>query len=367
MVDVEIRCSKLARVMECAGSLFFDLPPEEDKPAAMEGTAAGELLRAMLETGDLDHPMVQASNGVAIDSDMRFYLKPIAEEILNRADGPILCEQKIDWMSRSGIVVHGSYDASYVLNDEVLCIDDLKYGWGIVEVYRNWQLLGYAIGEVIRRQQYFKEVRVRIMQPRPHHEDGDVREWVIPYNELLVYKEEIEKRMDQLAAGDKTLQTGKQCKYCPAAGEACPAFNKAFWRGIEIAHEFLQDKISDQELSFQLDLVNRIADVVKIKQDSIKQLAVDRIKAGKIIPNYITETNLGDRKWKAGISPEIVKAMTGKDIIKKVMLSPAKAEKAGVPKEFVNALVERHFLGQKLVRKDASQLGDKIFGKGAPK
>lgn len=363
-MDVEIRCSKLARVMGCLGSLFFNLPPEEDKPAAMEGTAAGELLRAMLETGNLDHPMSQASNKVTIDSDMRFYVRPIAEEILSRADSEIRCEQRIDWMTRAKIVVRGSYDVSYVMGER-LVIDDLKYGWKIVEVFENWQLLGYAIGEVMRRQQWFKEIVVRIHQPRPHHEDGPVREWIIPYEELLKYKEMIERRMDQLVEGDKTLQTGAHCKYCPAAGEACPAFNKSFFAGIEYAHEFLQDEISDSELSRQLDLINRVDEIVKIKKDSIKQLAVDRIRAGKVIPNYTTEQSLSDRKWKAKVNPEIIKALTGKDIIETVMLSPAKAEKAGIPKDLIDKLVDRHSLGQKLVRKDGGQVGEKIFGKGA--
>ena len=48
------------------------------------------------------------------------------------------------------------------------------------------------------------------------------------------------------------------------------------------------------------------------------------------------------------------------------MLSPAKAEKAGVPKEFVNSLVDRRFLGQKIVKKDGSDVGNKIFGKNKP-
>ncbi len=347
--------------MACAGSLFFDLPPEEEIAAAREGTAAGEYLQHLLE--GTQNIQTHAKNGVQFDSDMKFYTIPLAQEILDNSNGKVLCEQRIDWQTGSGIVIRGSYDISYV-KDGNLHIEDLKYGWGIVEVERNWQLLGYAIGEVIRRGVVFKKIILKIHQPRPHHEDGSTRVWELTYPELLSFKELIEARMYSIANGDKKLSTSKECKHCPAAAEACPAFNKAFYRGIEVVHEFMQDNISDQELSHQLDLVARVMDVLKVKSDSIKALAVDRIKRGVIVPGYMTESSYGDRKWKSDVSPAAIKALTGKDVVEQIMLSPAKAEKIGVPKDFVNSLVDRHFLGQKLVKKDATKIGNQIFGKG---
>lgn len=361
---LEFRCSGLSRVMACAGSPFFtDLPDEEESAPAREGTAAGEFLAHLLAG---TRPGTHASNGVPFDSDMEFYTRPIAEEIFSRAQTQVLCEQRVDWATRSGIIIRGQYDAGYIGKDGKLYIDDLKYGWGIVECKENWQLLGYAIGEIIRRQEYVPSIVMRIHQPRPHHEDGSTRAWEISYAELLGYKEKIEAQMDKIAAGDKTLTTSKCCRYCPAAGERCPAISKAMYKSIDYIHEFLQDKLNEEELSAQLKLVERVTEVLKIKSESLKALAVDRIKKGKIIPGYVTEASYGDRKWKANVSPEVIKVLTGKNIVDPTMLSPNKAEKAGVPKEVVNALVERHFLGQKLVAKDAGAIGDKIFGKGKP-
>lgn len=356
---LEIRCSGLARPMVCAGSLFFkDLPPQESNAAAEEGTAAGEYLERILTGQELG---THAKNGVQFDDDMVFYLAPLAVAIKANAMSEILCEQRIDWQTRSGIWIRGQYDMSYIGLDGRLYIDDLKYGWGLVEPMENWQLLGYAIGEVMRRGVAL-DVVLRIHQPRPHHELGPTRTWELRYTELLAYKEKIEQRMMDIVAGDRTLVTSEKCRYCPAA-VACPAFSKAFYRGVEVAHEFMQDNIDENELSFQLDLISRIEELVKIKKDSLKALAVDRMKHGAIIPNYVTEASYGDRKWKKGVDPEVVKVLTGKDIVEQVMLSPAKAEKIGVPKDFVNALVDRYFLGNKLVRKDSTELGNQIFGK----
>lgn len=360
---LEIRCSNLARAMACAGSLFFkDLPAQETDQAAEEGTAAGEFLQKLLTMPGVRVTESHAKNGVMFDDDMKFHATEVSSEIFANAHTEVLCETRIDWPTRSGIWIRGQYDAAYVGRDGRLYIDDLKYGWGLVEVKENWQLLGYAIGEVMRRGVAF-DVVLRIHQPRPHHEDGPVRRWELSYAELLAYKERIEEHMMTIVQGNRTLTTNAKCRYCPAAAEACPAANKAFYRGIEMAHDFLQDQISEKELAHQLDLVARITEVLKIKGDSLKSLAVDRIKKGVLIPGYVTESSYSDRKWKPGIGPEVIEAMTGKKIVEQVMLSPAKAEKAGVPKDFVNALVDRHFLGQKLVKRDTSALGDKIFGK----
>lgn len=361
----EIHCSALSRPMTCAGSLFFEgLPEQETSASAEEGTAAGEYLERLLTNLDLP---THAKNGVAFSDDMKFYASEIAENIKKKAQSEILCEQKIDWQTRSGIWIKGKYDASYV-SDGKLYIDDLKYGWVHVEVKENWQLLGYAIGEVIRRQQAFDRIVLRIHQPRPHHEDGPTREWEISYEQLLDFKEKIEGRMEKIATGFAELVTSQKCKYCPAAAYACTAFNRAVYTGIDyVLSDFKQDDINEKEISFQLNLLDRASEVLKIKYDSIKQLAVDRIKNGAIVPGYMCESSYGDRTWKSEISPEVIETLTGKKIVETVMLSPAKAEKLGVPKELVKNFVDRKFLGQKLVRKDSTKLAEKFFGKEEPK
>lgn len=362
---IDIHCSALSRPMTCAGSLFFEnLPEQETSEAAKEGTACGEYLELLLTNRHIGE---QAKNGVRFDEDMKFFAGFAAENIKEKADGEVLCEQRIDWQTESGIYIRGKYDASYIGKDGKLYIDDFKYGWGIVEVKENWQLIGYAIGEIIRRRQAFNNIVLRIIQPRPHHEDGPIREWEITYEQLLGYKEQIESRLSKIAQGFAELVTSPKCKYCPAAAEACTAFNRAVFHSVDyVMSEFHQDKVSEAELSYQLDIVERANEVLKIKLDSLKQLAVSRIKEGKIIPSYMTEQSYGDRKWKAFVSPKVIETLTGKKIVEEVMLSPAKAEKLGVPKELVSKYVDREFKGMKLVKKDASVLGAKIFGTSKP-
>lgn len=351
--------SHLERVMVCAGSLQFkDLPQEEQTDAAKEGVAAGEFLEHLLKNEEIH---THARNGVQFDEEMKFYATEVHEEIRGKAESIIFAEQKVDWTTRSGITIKSRYDIAFEIGDK-LYIDDYKYGWNPVEVKKNWQLINYAVGEVIRRNQSWKSIVLRIHQPRPHHEDGPTREWEISYEELLKYKEIIETRMDEIVRGEQSLHTTNSCKYCPAAVH-CPAFNKAYHRGVEVLHEFLQDNLDEHELSFQLDLLARIEDLVKTRKGSLEQLAVSRIKENKLIDGYVVESSYGNRKWKSDFNPETIKMLTGKDIISTTTLSPAKAERMGIPRELMDSMTDRRFLGQKLKKKNTSAIGDSIFGK----
>lgn len=349
--------------MVCAGFMYLDVEEPEAGEPAREGTACGELLERKLTGVPLG---VSASNGVYFNDDMHFYTTPIAEDMLNRAKTPVLCETRIDWQTRSGIWIRGQYDAAFVDDRGYLCIEDLKYGWGIVEVKENWQLLGYAIGEVIRRGQGFTHISLKIHQPRPHHEDGSTREWLITYSQLIEYKEKIEARMQELANGRKDFQTSDKCKYCKGAAEACPAFSRLFYRALEVSTEFVQDSLTDQEIAQQLDHVKRAEEVIKIKKDSLVELGVSRIKKGRIIPNYAMVQSHGHRAWKPGVSPDSIKALTGRNVIEETFMSPAKAEKLGVKKELLSQLTVTPFTGMKLEKKNATDIGNKIFGNTNP-
>jgi len=361
---MKIHASSLARAMVCSGHLFFkDLHDTELHPAAPEGTAAGEYLEHLLNKTT---PPLQAKNGIYFDDDMKLYGSATAKDIFDKANGAeVTAEGKVSWMTQAGVKISCRYDASF-LTPGLLYVDDYKYGYGIVDVTENWQLIAYAIGEVIRRQQPL-DVALRIHQPRPHHEHGSVREWRITYPELLQYKDRIEKRMQQIVDGDKTLTTSSACKYCKGAAEACTAFNRSFYAALDFTESFTQDMITDEEVAQQLNLAKTAKEIIKIKTDSLEQLAISRIKGGKIVPGYMTEKSYGNRSWKGCVNADNILALTGKNISEPAkLLSPAKAEKLGVPKTLIAGLVEKKYKGNNLVKKDASDLGDSIFGTNNP-
>lgn len=346
--------------MVCSGFVFLDLPENRTtNPAAEEGTACGELLERILTNQPIGEV---ARNGIYFDKDMKFHTGVIAQDIFDRTTTRIECEHEIDWDTRSGITIAGHPDITFIDKRGYLCIEDLKYGYGIVEVKENWQLLGYAIGEVFRRGKSFEKISLKIHQPRPHHEDGPSREWLISYSELIEYKEKIENRCQELVNGRKDFQTSNNCKYCDGAAEACPAFNRLFYRALEVSTGFIQDSLTDKEVATQLDHVKRAEEVIKIKKDSLTELGILRIKQGKIIPGYVQTQKKGNRTWKVGVTPQAVEMMTGKKVTESTFMSPAKIETLGVPRKLISQLTESKAGSMKLTKQNSTELGNKIFG-----
>jgi hypothetical protein len=142
----EIRASGLSRIMNCLGYLSIENIIEgETNDASREGTACGELLSHMIAQRT-EKPNVKptAENGVIFDSDMWFYATETYRNILESAQGnAISTEIRIDWPTTSGITIRGQYDISFVVG-QTLHIEDLKYGWRIVDVEKNWQLLKFS-------------------------------------------------------------------------------------------------------------------------------------------------------------------------------------------------------------------------------
>lgn len=353
-----IHASKLDRIMNCAGSMYFkDLPEPVFNEAAEEGVAASQALECYLKGEEI--PQL-ASNGYRITEEMIFYAHNLNKEIKSFAETNIKVEKSVDWKSQN-ILIKSRYDLSFTVGN-TLYVDDYKYGWGLVEPKENYQLIAYAIGEIISQGVAYDKIVMRIHQPRPYHENGSTREWTITYNELLTWKQKIDDRMKAINQGENSLVTGKHCKYCPAAAH-CPSFNSKFYQVVEVVKEFNQHNVADNDIALKLDLISDIEDIFKTYKSSLEMLAINRLKEGKILKNYIIEENFGNRNWKNDISPDAIKLMTGKDITEKIMLSPAKAEKLGVPKVLIDQMTYRKSLGPKLKRKDVTDMANKIFNK----
>ena len=344
--------------MQCLGYLSLEnLVNEEAGQPAKDGTAVGELLSEMIRQRT-DSPKIgtTASNGTFLDQYMWFYARDTYNTILQRAQGNLIeTEERIDWMTPAGIKIRGQFDISFVVGN-TLYIEDLKYGFGIVDVKDNWQLIGYAIGQAQRLQNmhgYLPEfVSLTIHQPRPYHEDGRVRTFWFPVSELINYYNQICERMQAYVSGARTLETGKACKYSNA-GSTCPALNRSANKAMDtVLTEWNEKPLTNEEVAEQYELLQRAHELLELRLKSVEQLAISRIQANQIVPGYAFEMSYGDRKWKSNVTPESIQALTGVNVIKTEMLSPNQAEKAGVNKKLTAALTEKPAKGVKLVKKD---------------
>ena len=228
-------------------------------------------------------------------------------------------------------------------------------------------MIGYAIGQCQRltaMNGWVPEyISFTIHQPRPYHEEGRVRTWVITYQELVGYYQRICHRMTQLMQGDRTLTTGKSCKYCDGAS-VCPALNRSANKALDtVLTEWSEKTLTNEEVAEQYELLQRASELLELRLKSVEQLAISRIQDNQIVPGYVFEMTYGDRKWKNNVTPESIKTLTGVDVMNTAMMSPNQAEKAGVSKKLTAALTEKPTRGPKLVKKDVTSEATKILNK----
>lgn len=373
----EVRCSSLHRLMNCVGHSKLTLRElQEEGDPAREGTAVGEYLTAMIKQ-KTETPAfgITASNGYFVNDEMKYYALETYRNILATAQGNLIeSEERIDWITDAG-TVRGQFDISFVVGGHIegqhligatLHVEDLKYGWKIVDVEENWQLLGYAIGQhkrLLAKGIYVDNIVFRIHQPRPYHPDGKIREWTITTHELINYYHKIVAQLRLFQSPNKTLTTGSSCQYCDAAA-ACPALNKAFHNAVDIVmSDYTEKELSNQDLSDLIGILERAEDVIEIKAKSIKQLAVSRLQNNQMIPGYGMVQKFGDRKWKDGVTAESVKMMTGVDLMKTEMMSPNQAEKAGVNKKLTEQLTMKPSKGFEITKINITEQADKLFNK----
>lgn len=108
-------------------------------------------------------------------------------------------------------------------NAKELIIADYKYGRHPVEVKKNDQLIYYALGMLIKLKAFKKIDRIRlvIIQPRAHHKNGHIREWVMSVEDAIKWGRRFKKVVKLALGKNPPLNMGEWCFFC-AAKNKCP-------------------------------------------------------------------------------------------------------------------------------------------------
>lgn len=359
-----VTATDLPRLMSCNGSRLMGgaMPPVETNDAVRdEGNAAHWVVQKIWLGEFTAEELIdrKAPNGIYVTSEMMEYL----DEYIKAATSNKTNAIEIDMSHNFGAVwqVNGRADlVKYNPVEYHLEIADLKYGWSIVEPENNWTLISHIFGFMVQNPKLRVDTAmITIYQPRPHHANGRVRSWPISRAQL---NELYEQLNNTLSNPSDALNTSPHCYRCPALA-ICPAARKAQFNAIEASEKAFVDNIDNVNLSFQLDHLARAQKFLDQIYDAYSELALHRMKEGQIIQNYSIENEMTNRVWKEGVTPELIQMMTGRDLTKKKeLITPAQAEKQGVPKEVVAAFTERRQKGFKLIRANANDKAKKMFG-----
>jgi hypothetical protein len=336
--------------------------PDADKDNSdprREGKAAHWLIGEMFAgriTPDYNPTGITAPNGWVVDAEMvdhcRAYVTYAAGYIHT---GKLLIEHDI----KLGEHIIGRCDTAII--DHVRAevhVFDFKYGWRIVEVAYNPELLCY--GCALAPQGY--KVVLHIYQPRPFHPDGIERRWSIDYS---VAQRLASGLMESAAVASGVWGVcngtpGAHCRDCPGRG-SCQALAATVYAQFDVVRDSRLAKMSPVQLAAELEFLELAEACIKERKAGIEAEAEGRIAGGEHITGWELTPKTGNRVFTVDAAK--VHMMTGIHPFKQVQVSPAELERMGANKALVKQITTSPPIGRKLARTSVEAL-KRAFGKG---
>jgi len=353
---INLRPSNGGRWIPCPASATLESPfPDDESEYAKEGTAAHWLAAQVLSGHHtLDELTDRAApNGVMITGEMVEYTEQYIAAV------PSSCVIERPLPSAIEGVDDCTPDAFQVIERHG-DIYDFKYGWGIVDVLGNWQLGIYAVSLFAKHQWNLDTVTVRIVQPRPYHYDGRVRSWAITRDDAIALWHEITAAVAKVHEPNAPAVTGAHCQYCRAL-HVCEAARRAGMNAVDVAYSGFPVDMEGAALASELVTLNRAARAIKLRLDAIESHAILEIDQNKIVPGWSLERAYGRRRWLSDDKVNALAAIAGKSLTEHKPVTPAAAEKLGVPRVLIDQFTTTPETGRKLVQRDASQKAKDVF------
>ncbi len=342
-------------------------PETEESPEAAAGTASHWVASEVLESYHIvgmsqtcqSFVGVTAPNGVIVTEQMvdgaELYVMDVLKICQERGLLQALrVEQRID-MPDIHELSFGTPDC-YIYDPTAheLFVWDYKFGFEVVEAYENWQSLDYAEGIVDKLrfkgvQDQTLKITIRIAQPRAHHREGPIREWKTDGGQLRGYTNILHANAHKALGPNAMCNSGPHCKNCPGR-HACEAALTAGTRLFEAASAPTPVELSTQALAVQLTLIKRARKHLQALESGYESQIEGKVRAGEIVPGWITEPTFGREKWDKPINEVITMGdMMGKDLRKVDLITPKQAIKLGVDETVIKAYSSKTRTGIRVV------------------
>lgn len=351
--------SMMNRIVRCPGSfkLCNDFPNEidRDNSFADEGTTAHWIANdCLINNRQVDSWLGKRPvNNEIVDDEMvdnienyLFYL-----ELLSPQGGNSEVRLKIDGFS--GTPDYFVYD-SYT---KKLTIVDLKYGFKLVDVFQNWQLISYAYLWWINNSEVSISAEFHIYQPRGYHPDGVSRVQRVDNLELMAYFSKLSDTFKIIHRLNAPTKAGIHCLYCSAMLN-CTTNMEVCENIYRVSVSPCGVELSNSSIGNQLEIFEHTLEIIKQRVSVLKTVGQERVKRGGIIPQYGMMNTKGKRSW--NIDNRKAKAI-GIPFKKPELVSPRQAELAGVPKSLVD-LNSVKKSGFKFVKVNTLDEANKVLG-----
>jgi hypothetical protein len=337
-------------------------PESEDSQESKEGDASHWAAEQILSGGAAVIGQ-SAPNGIILTDDMISNACVFTNDILTTMPpGTLNVENTV-----KAPAVHaeswGSPDCwAYDAKSRTLYIWDYKYGYGLVEVFENWQLINYIAGIIdrIRMPDYQIRIKATVVQPRAPHPDGPVRRWVVKGEDLRPYINQLHNAAHEALGDDPSIKSGGHCRYCTAR-HACPAAHKAAMLAVDVTNRAEPHELDDQAIGTQITVLRRAAKAIEYRLTALEAQAESKIRQGRVIPGWCLEAGkAGNLSWdKSDLEVLALGELLGVHLSKP--MTPTQAISAGVPKELIEVYASRSPGALKLTKADNTKAA-KVFG-----
>jgi hypothetical protein len=288
-------------------------------------------------------------NGWVVDVDMAAHVARYVQMVRTQYGMTVRAEKFV----RLNSMIAGTCDAWAVLtfidDKRTLVVVDLKYGFGVVEVWQNPQLSIYAgalVREMAAQGSAVDQVRLVVHQPRAYHPHGHTRTWTVPVAELMQYVAWIEQSGQGCQVDNPVAAAGAHCHNCDAAA-TCGALAAANYKNVETMWASDQRHMTGIELATELRFLDDAQAMVDSRRNEVAAEAEARIKRGEAIPGYGLVRGVSQRRLKVsasviqqvfGVSATSDKIVTPAELVRR--LKDARIGKTGQIESVVNALSE---------------------------
>jgi hypothetical protein len=359
--------SSFSRRIGCPGSANMEkVLPEESSSFADEGTAAhalGEM--CLLEGKDAAYyegEEINAEDDPKKPAKMFVVNQDMISAVQEYVDHcrPLLGRHMIEEKFMLPFLGPGEKGTSdfTALHNGILHVIDYKHGKGVtVEHVGNIQGLCYGLGAAqVFANEDWHTLRITIAQPRAYHDEGGIRSWDVPRDELIDYMIEFAAAAKATEDPNAPLKVGSWCRFCKAR-PMCPQREKEAAQDMEM--DFSEPTSQPVPVNFLSD--ERIAYLVlhRVKEieqwcASLKDYAQTRAESGKPLPGTKLVATRAVRVWKDKDAAEKFFSQKLGDKaykIEKEFLSAPAIEKVIGKKEFKQheAMVEKVSTGATLV------------------
>lgn len=326
--------------------LNLSFPDEGDTEASRLGTAVHELASLLIMSQSVgeftDWENLPMSNGIYVDAEMYECASVYAEDVLSansdHPSGDLRIEQTVACHT-----IHpecfGTPDASlWVPENKVLFIWDYKHGYDPIEVYQNEQLTVYLSGllEYYRMVDLDMTIVMRIVQPRAFHRSGVIREWSFNASQARNEINRLANAAQANVSGQGQCQTGEHCKYCKAR-YGCEAAVKAGMSMFEVCTSPIPMQMSNQAMGLHYSFLKRAEAHIKSQIAGFEAQVMGKLTNRESVEGWGLEDSYGFRKWNVPAEDLFYAGdALGVDLRTEVKpITPAQAEKKGLPKDIV--------------------------------